>query len=253
MTDMNPESHRSSSTPITIGTRVTIAVLCVFAALAGGVVMNSPKAAAASCSDVAVVFARGTAEPAPPIGLTGESFVASLRSQLPGKTVAARGVNYPASSNFNDRPKFVRTVTNGVKEAQNQVKKIAAACPNTRIVLGGYSQGAVVAGYATSGKIAIPDQYRQYESEVPAPLPADVASHVAAVVLFAAPSDRFISDVGAPRIRVGAPYEAKTKRYCIPGDTICNGAPVGQPNALHVLYTVNGMSLDAARYVAGRV
>ncbi|WP_124711480.1 cutinase family protein [Gordonia insulae] len=237
----------------TIGTRLTVSFLCLFAALAGGVVMNSPKASAATCSDVAVVFARGTVEPAPPIGLTGQSFVASLRSQLPGKSVDAIGVNYPASSNFNDRPKFVRTVTNGVKEAQRQVKTIAANCPGTRIVLGGYSQGAVVAGYATSGKIAIPDRYRQYESEVPAPLPADVARHVAAVVLFAPPSDRFINDIGAPKIRVGAPYEAKTKRYCIPGDTICNGAPVGQPNGLHVLYTVNGMSLDAARYVVGRL
>ncbi|MYR08215.1 cutinase family protein [Gordonia sp. SID5947] len=250
---MNHESHSSTSALSSVGTRLTVSFLCLFAALAGGMVMNSPKAAAASCSDVAVVFARGTAEPAPPIGLTGQSFVAALRSQLPGKSVGAQGVNYPASSNFNDRPKFVKTVADGVTEAQNEVKAIAASCPGTKIVLGGYSQGAVVAGYATSGKITIPDRYRQYESQVPAPLPAKVASHVTAVVLFAPPSDRFISDIGAPRIRVGAPYEAKTVRYCIPGDTICNGAPVGQPNALHVLYTVNGMTLDAARYVVGRV
>ncbi|MBD1322525.1 cutinase family protein [Gordonia hankookensis] len=250
---MNLESHSSTSALSSIGARLTVSFLCLFAAIAGGVVMNAPKASAATCSDVAVVFARGTAEPAPPIGLTGQSFVGALRSQLPGKSVAAQGVKYAASSDFNNRPKFVRSVVDGVKEAQNEVKTIAATCPRTRIVLGGYSQGAVVAGYATSGKITIADRYRQYESQVPAPLPANVASHVAAVVLFAPPSDRFISDVGAPRIRVGAPYEPKTVRYCIPGDTICNGAPVGQPNALHVLYTVNGMPLDAAHFVVGRL
>lgn len=229
-------------------------IACLFAALAGTVLVNAPQASAAPpCSDVAVISARGTAEPAPPLGLTGESFVAAVRAVLPGKTVSAYGVNYPASSDFNNRLRLAETVANGVTDAQNRVKYIARTCPNTKIVLSGYSQGAVVAGYATSGKIAIPDRYRQYESKVPPPLPADVARHVVAVVLFAPPSDRFISDVGAPPIRVGAAYAPKTVRYCIPGDTICNGAPAGQPNGLHVLYAVNGDTVRGAQYVAARV
>ena len=56
-----------------------------------------------------------------------------------------------------------------------------------------------------------------------------------------------------PPIRVAPAYRYKTVRYCIPGDTICNGSPVGGPNALHVLYTVNGMTIDAANYVARRL
>ncbi|MFW0786441.1 cutinase family protein [Gordonia sp. CPCC 206044] len=229
--------------------RVVVSILCLLAAVTASVALSDTKAQAATCSDVEVVFARGTIEPLPPLGLTGISFVEALRSQLPGKSVGSYGVNYPAGNNFNDRLRFAQSVVNGVKDAQTRVKYLAAVCPRTRIVLGGYSQGAVVAGYATSGKIAIPDRYRRYESMVPPPLPANVARHVAAVVLFAPPSDRFIRDVGAPPIRVGAPYEGKTVRYCIPGDTICNGARVGQPNSLHVLYAVNGMTLDAARYV----
>ncbi|MFW0793779.1 cutinase family protein [Gordonia sp. CPCC 205515] len=229
-------------------------VACLFAALGGTALTSGAKAAAApGCSDVAVIFARGTAEPAPPIGLTGQSFVNAVRAQLPGKSVSAYGVNYPASSDFNNRMRIAESVADGVTNAQNRAKLIARTCPNTKIVLGGYSQGAAVAGYATSGKITIPDRYRQYEAKVPAPLPANVAKNIAAVVLFAPPSDRWISDVGAPPIRVGAPYAPKTVRYCIPGDTVCDGAPVQQPNALHVLYTVNGDTVRGAQYVASRV
>ena len=54
-------------------------------------------------------------------------------------------------------------------------------------------------------------------------------------------------------MNVGPLYEGKTKRYCIAGDVVCDGAPVGQPNGLHVLYAVNGMTVDAAQYVKARL
>ena len=230
------------------------ALVCVFGALGTSVALNAaPASAAPGCPDVQVIFARGTVEPAPPVGLTGLAYAEALRSQLPGRSVAVKGVDYAASDQFNNRVKFVRSVADGVRAAQREVTTTARNCPNTRIALGGYSQGAVVAGYATSGKIAIPDRYRQYESEVPPPLPASVTRHIAAIVLFGAPSDRFITDIGAPSVRVGAPYAGRTVKYCIPTDTICNGAPVGGPNASHVLYTVNGMAFDAARFTVRRL
>ncbi|AZG44507.1 cutinase family protein [Gordonia insulae] len=215
--------------------------------------VQAPKAAAQGCPDVEVIFARGTVEPAPPMGLTGLAFVEALRSQLPGRSVAAHAVNYPASGDFSNRLAFAQTVVNGVDDAQARVKYLAATCKRTDIVLGGYSQGAVVAGYAANAGIALPPQYARYTKQIPPPLPAAAASQVAAIVMFGPPSDRFLRDVGAPPIRIEPGLAARTKRYCIPGDTICNGAPVGQPNALHVLYTVNGMTLDAARYVVGRL
>jgi len=251
--DMNHSMNVRTTRPIR---RWLTALVCALGALGGSIVATTttaPAASAAPCSDVAVVFARGTAEPAPMLGLTGISFVESMRSQLRGKSVAAEGVNYAASDKFNNRVVFVCSVADGVRQTQRDVTAIARSCPKTRIVLGGYSQGAVVAGYATSGKIAIPDRYRQYEREVPPPLPADVASHIAAIVMFGAPSDRFITDIGAPPVRVGSAYRGRTVRYCIPGDTICNGAPVGGPNATHVLYTVNGMTMDAARFAVRRL
>ena len=222
-------------------------------AVAGFGAMAAPQASAAPCPDAQVIFARGTAEPAPQLGLTGLSFGEAVRSQLPGKNVVVTGVNYAASSDFNNRLKFAHTVVEGIKTTQSQIISIAKNCPGTKIILGGYSQGAALVSYATQPTIQVPDAYRQYASYVPAPLPPEVASHVAAVVLFGPPSDNFIRQAGAPPVRTGPLYSSKTQRYCIQGDTVCNGAPIQQPNALHVLYGVNGMTLDGARFAVQRM
>ncbi|MDL9938903.1 cutinase family protein [Gordonia sp. ABSL1-1] len=221
-----------------------------FTAIAG---TSAADAAPRGCPDVELVFARGTIESAPPVGLTGLSFADALRRELPGKSVRVYGVQYPASDQFQNRLRFAQTVRDGVVTTQNHIKRVVAVCPGTKIVLGGYSQGAVVAGYAVANAIDVPVRYKQYARFAPTPLPAPVARHITAVVLFAPPSDRFIRDVGAPPIRVAAAYRGKTVRYCIPGDTICDGAPVGGPNVLHVLYSVNGMADAAARYVHNRL
>lgn len=64
-------------------TRLFVLALCLVSALGAAAIIATPKAAAAPCADVEVVFARGTIEPAPPVGLTGLSFDAALRSRLP--------------------------------------------------------------------------------------------------------------------------------------------------------------------------
>ncbi|KQR97328.1 cutinase [Williamsia sp. Leaf354] len=232
--------------------RSFMAILCGVIAAVGLSAATTVTAASAapSCANVEVLFARGTAEPAPPVGLTGLSFGQALRGALPGKSVVVRGVNYPASANFRDRIGLAQTVINGVKDTQNRITFLARTCPQTRIVVGGYSQGAVVAGYAVAPRVTLPAQYR---GSAPAPLPASVARNVAAVVLFAPPSARFLRDAQAPAIEVGPLYQGKTIRYCIAGDTICNGAPLGQPNGLHVLYAVNGDTVNAAGRVAARI
>ncbi len=235
-------------------TRLLLLVLTAFfAVVAGAGTVVASTASAQTCPDVEVVFARGTVESLPPIGLTGLSFVEALRSQLPGRSVAAYGVDYPASSNFGNRLAFAQTVVNGIDDTQGRINFLAATCPRTRIVVGGYSQGAVVAGYAAGERVSLAPRYAAYASRIPAPLTPAVARHVAAVVLVAPPSARWLRDIGAPALRIGVPFTDRTVRYCIPGDVVCDGAPVGQPNALHVLYAVNGMMFDAARFVAGRV
>lgn len=230
-----------------------LALTAVGLAVGGASTGTAPAAAAPKCADVHVLFARGTAEVAPPLGITGIAFENSLRNRLRGKTVRVEAVQYAASSDFREKLKFAESFVAGVEFAQRRITSIAAACPDTKIVLGGYSQGAALAGYTVSAQITVPQKYAPYRAYIPKPLSTAVAEHVAAVVEFAPPSKRFIREAGAPAIVPQAAYRGKTVRYCIQGDTICNGAPLGGPNALHLLYSVNGMTDQAADYVARRV
>jgi cutinase len=209
-------------------------------------VCNSiPPASAALCPDVEVVFARGTGEP-PGVGGVGQSFVDALRTQLGPKSVDVYPVDYAASGDFADREAFAETVIAGVKDAGAHVQSTATNCPNTKVVLGGYSQGAVVAGYVTAAQApaGVP------ASLVPAPLPLKVADHVAAVTLFGKPSPAFLTQYNAPDLTIGPSYTSKTIDLCAQGDTICDGSPGGLPTMAHVSYTFNGMAGQAAGFVA---
>jgi hypothetical protein len=197
---------------------------------------------------VDVVFARGTSEP-PGVGGVGQAFVDSLRSHVGARSVGVYGVDYPAGNDFGGGIEFALTVVDGIRDAGAHVESTAANCPNTRMVLGGYSQGAVVAGFVTAA--VVPEGVPA--SAVPAPMPPDVANHVAAVTLFGKPSDQFMRDVGAPPIAIGPLYAAKTIDLCAPDDTICNGAAPGSPGIAHALYPVNGMVDQAAAFAASRL
>jgi cutinase len=216
----------------------------IAAAVVGAAALIGPQASGlaaaaedSSCSDVEVVFARGTFE-APGVGATGQAFVDALNARLGGKTVDVYGVNYPASLDF-------QAATDGIADAANRIEAIADHCANTKIVLGGYSQGAAVAGYTTTESvpdgIALPDG-------VAGTLPPAIASHVAAVVLFGTPSDGFLNLIAhnAPPITIGHLYAAKTIELCAAGDPIC--FPGGRDRAAHSSYKDNGMADQAADF-----
>ena len=228
-----------------VSTLMGLAVATAWAALVG---MPVPSASAQPCPDVEVIFARGTGEPAG-VGGVGQSFVDAVRSGAGNKSVGVYPVNYAASSDFADTTAFAATVIEGVRDAGAHVQSMAAGCPNTRMVLGGYSQGAAVAGFVTSAEVppSVP------AALVPPPLPPEVADHVAAVALFGKPSDAWMSQYGAPPIVIGPAYAAKTTQLCAQGDTICDGTPGGGPTFAHALYPVNGMVGEAATYVVGRL
>jgi hypothetical protein len=212
----------------------------------------TPSAGAQGCPDVEVVFARGTAE-APGVGGVGQAFVDALRAQAGSRSMNVYPVNYAASSDFmGDRIAFARTVVDGIRDAGTHIEATAANCPDTQIVLGGFSQGAALAGYVTSAEIPqeIPAEYREF---IPNPMPSEVADHVAAVVLIGLPSPEFLSSGGAPPITIGPSYVEKTLKVCAPDDNICNGAPAGPPSFAHAMYGVNGSTNDAAAYVVERL
>jgi cutinase len=223
--------------------RFVIAALVV----AGGLLCAPiPIAAAQPCPDVEVVFARGTGEP-PGVGGIGEPFVDSLRSQVGAKSLDVYPVNYEASSDFSDRLQFAQSVVDGIKDAGGHIQSTAANCPNTRIVLGGFSQGAAVAGFVTSASIpaGIPAEYLPF---LPKPMPPEVAKHVAAVTLFGKPSAEWLQSYGAPAVVIGPLYAPKTIDLCAPGDTICDGSAGGGPSFPHAEYPAIGMTAQAADF-----
>jgi len=189
------------------------------------------------CPDVEVVFARGTTEAAG-VGGIGQAFVDSLRSQVGGRSVAVYAVNYPASNDF-------PTAAQGVIDASAHVQSTAVGCPNTRMVLGGYSQGAAVMGYVTAA--AIPGGFTPPPG-ITGPMPPEVADHVAAVALFGKPSNEFLNAIDAPPIAIGPRYAAKTIDLCIADDPVCSAN--GNSDSAHGLYAVNGMVSQAASFAA---
>lgn len=224
-----------------------VAMVLAAGALLAGVGMlhgPAPSAGADPCPDVDVVFARGTSEP-PGVGGVGGSFVDALRGQIGGRTLGVYPVNYQASSDFGN-PDFVGTFIDGIRDASSHIESMAANCPKTREVLGGFSQGAAVAGYVTSA--VVPKGISA--SAVPAPMPPDIANHVAAVTLFGTPSDQFLGQYGAPPIAIGSLYQPKTLELCAAGDPICGA---GNDPAAHGLYPMNGMTSQAASYAASHL
>jgi cutinase len=199
--------------------------------MVGGAV-SIPFASADPCPDIEVVFARGTAAP-PGISAVGQAFVDSLRSQVGGRTIGVYAVDYPASLDFD------RSTNAGATDASARVESIAATCPSTKIVLGGYSQGADVVDLITAeGAPAW---------GVPTPMPPAVADHVAAVVVFGNPSTTL---GGGPLTATSRLYRAKAIDLCMPGDPICSD---GLNLMAHGMYVDSGMAGQAATFAASRL
>ena len=198
----------------------------------------APSASANSCPDVEVVFARGTTEP-PGVGGVGQNFVDTLRSHVGAKSLGVYPVNYPATTDF-------PTAVDGISDAGTHVEHMAVACPNTKMVLGGYSQGAAVMGFVTEN--SVPDGVHLVQALQP--MPPDVANHVAAVALFGKPSSQFMSIIHQPPVTIGPLYAPKTIELCVPNDPVCSGQ--GDP-AAHRRYVEVGMVDQAADFAASRI
>lgn len=214
--------------------RAAAVTACALSATTAG----APAASAAPCPDVDVVFARGTFAP-PGLGGIGQDFVNSLRSKVGDKSVGVYAVVYPASTDF-------PTAVDGIRDAANHIEKMAAECPDTKQVLAGYSQGAAVIGFVTNN--AVPGGVDP--SEVPKPMPTDVADHVAAVALLGKPDTQFMQTIKQPPVTIGPLYASKAIELCAPGDPICSD---GDQGSAHTSYTAVGLTDQAAAFAASRV
>ena len=98
--------------------------------------------ASAACPDAELVFARGRQE-SPGAGVVGNALISALRSRV-NKNISLYAVRYPADTE----------VDVGANDMSAHVQSTINGCPNTRVVLGGYSLGAAV----TDVVVAAPDR-----------------------------------------------------------------------------------------------
>jgi cutinase len=207
---------------------ITSTLVCVAASLA-----VAPSAAADPCPDIEVVFARGTND-APGLGRPGQAFADALQGQVGGRTLTTYGVNYPASYDF-------LAAADGAADATNRISAMAASCPSTRIVLGGYSQGAAVVDML-AGIPPLGNKIGEVGSAPP--LPGSLVPNVAAVAVFGNPATKFGNPV------TSSVFGGKAIDLCKDGDPICSH---GRNPFAHSDYVSAGLTDQAANFVAGIV
>lgn len=89
------------------------------------------------CSDVTLIFARGTTEKGNMGTCVGPELAEALRDEIPSLSV--QGVDYPANSQGN-----TKYGASGGPYMAMLAREARKQCPQTKIVLAGYSQGARV-------------------------------------------------------------------------------------------------------------
>lgn len=210
--------------------RHLIRIVCAAASAVSGIVngpVGIPAAHADPCPDVEVLFARGTGQDAG-VGEVGQSFVDSLGSQINERSMGVYPVNYPATADFGS------SALVGADDVVAHVSDMIARCPGTRLVLGGFSQGAGVMDMATKA------------------LPPEAVDHVAAIAIFGNPtSEVAVNFTGIVFSPISPPYAAKTIDMCAERDPVCSSA--GGNLRAHGSYIQSGMTAEAAGLVAGRL
>jgi cutinase len=196
-------------------------------------IVAPPASAEVTCPDIEVVFARGTREPEG-IGRVGQALVDELRPIIGSRTMNTYAVNYPASYDFLD-------TAAGANDAAAHIAAMVAQCPSTRIVLGGYSQGAAVVDML-AGVPPLGNKIGEIGSAPP--LDSSLAGAVSAVAVFGNPATKF----GNPL--TGSVWGNRAIDLCADGDPICSR---GRNPFAHSDYTTDGLVQQAASYVGGFV
>jgi cutinase len=180
-----------------------------------------------------VIFARGRLE-SPGVGNLGNAFISALRSKA-NKNISVYAVQYDADSAIDD----------GANDMSNHIRYMMDTCPDTRLVLGGYSLGAAV----TDVVLAVPFDFFGFK----APMPPGADRHIAAVALFG----NGAAWIG-PITNFNPLYSERTIELCHGADPICNPADPNTwednwPAHLANAYISAGMANQAADFVAARI
>ncbi|PSK43982.1 cutinase-like protein 2 [Elsinoe australis] len=160
------------------------------------------------CRAVTFVFARGSTEAGNIGTIIGPGVSQGLKSRYGANNVATQGVNYAAALATNTLPNGADP--KGISDMINQLTTAANKCPNTKIVAGGYSQGAAVTHQAIET------------------ISSSVRNRIVAAVTFG--DTQNLQDGG----RIPNYPPAQTKIFCAAGDPVCAGTLI--INAAHLSY-----------------
>jgi hypothetical protein len=208
----------------------------------------SATARGSDCADVHVITARGSTE-APGEGSTGALVTQIVNAS--DQTVSRAAVDYPATlTNYAD------SSAEGVSALTTQLTAQVRECPDQKIVLAGFSQGAhVVLDVLGGGGDGV------LGATTP-PISSSIASHVTAVATFGDP--RHVVDQpfdlgtstrnglfprSAAQLRALAGFANRIQAYCDSGDPFCDK---GLRVAVHSTY-LNRHQDDAAAFVLDKV
>ncbi|KAK9775663.1 hypothetical protein AB5N19_04781 [Seiridium cardinale] len=155
------------------------------------VAVPSPQTGSASCKKYTLLFARGTSESGTLGTIVGPGLQKSVESALGADQVTTTGITYPADS------AGITSEASGSGPGSQAMTKAAqqalSSCPQTKIILTGYSQGAMV----------VHNSAKQLGSQV---------STVGAAVTFGDPfKTQLPTGIAA----------AKFHTFCASGDSVC--------------------------------
>jgi len=183
----------------------------------------------AECSDVHVVFARGSGE-AQGLGICGEPLVSDIEANLSDMSVSSYAVNYLASTDQT-------SAGPGATDMTNHVLSVAKECPDTVFVLGGYSQGASV----TDISIGIKTTLGSGET-----IPESLAPRIKAIVTFGNP----LKLSGETISSASSTYGSKAVEFCNQGDPVCGN---GANTMAHLTYPSDGGVATGAEKAAALI
>ena len=213
--------------------KVTTALGAAVVGVAATLLVTPAAATATPCPDVELIFARGTSED-PGLGRVGTKLESELRAKLPDKTLTTYSVTYPATWDF-------LAAQDGALDAQNRIVTMSSTCPDTRLVLGGYSQGAAIMDMLM-GVPPLGDKIGAIGSAPP--LPATLRHNIAAIAVFGNPSTKFSKPITIGQLG------NRSIDLCSDGDPICSR---GRNPFAHTNYEDGPMVGQAAEFAANLI